>query len=80
MKIKDLITELAKHDPNADVHLCSGTGFVRPDFLVSCIDMVAYYEELDDMDPDDPLYDNPWPDPPACDGSCKSHAVVLHFE
>jgi hypothetical protein len=56
-----------------------GTGYVSPEFVVSCVDSVAFHEELENMDVDDPLYDNPWPDLPACDGSCKTTAVVLHF-
>lgn len=74
------MAELSKHNPDAEVHLCSGTGYVSPEFVVSCVDSVAFYEELENMDVDDPLYDNPWPDLPDCDGSCKTTAVVLHFE
>ncbi len=72
MKIKDLIIELQKHNPEADVHLCSGTGLVCTDFIVSCVDMMSYYEDLEE--------EEECPHPPACDGSCKIHAVELHYE
>jgi hypothetical protein len=67
VKVKDLIQILQQHDPEAEVHVCNDRGYYEYVGGAACADQDAWLEEaLSKMTEEEE--DDPWPDPPECDG------------
>ena len=67
MQVKDLIEELQKHNPEAEVHVSNDRGYYEYTMNVSCSNAEATFNEDTDE----------WTDPPECDGSCQSGGPVV---